>query len=72
MDASVLNYSVNDNVANFLSQTKQLYIDGKWVNSQSGKTFHVEDPATGKKLATCSAGGDYRKFDPASVSGCRR
>ncbi len=56
MDASILNYSVNDNVAKFLSETKQLYINGNWVNSKSGKTFDVEDPATGKKIATCSAG----------------
>ena len=56
MDASILNYSVNDNVAKFLSQTKKLYINGDWVDSKSGKTFDVEDPATGKKIATCSAG----------------
>ena len=58
MDASILNYSVNDNVAEFLAKTKQLYINGNWVNSKSGKTFDVEDPATGKKIATCSAGGE--------------
>jgi phenylacetaldehyde dehydrogenase len=57
MDASILNYSVNDNVAKFLASTKKLYINGNWVDSKSGKTFDVEDPATGKKLATCSAGG---------------
>ena len=50
MDASILNYTVNDNVGEFLSKTKQLYINGKWVDSSSGKTFDVEDPATGKKL----------------------
>ena len=49
MDASILNYTVNDNVGSFLSKNKQLYIDGKWVDSVSGKTFDVEDPATGKK-----------------------
>ena len=56
MDASILNYTVNDNVGSFLSKNKQLYINGKWVDSLSGKTFDVEDPATGKKLATCAAG----------------
>ena len=49
MDASILNYTVNDNVAKFLNQTHKLYINGKWVDSKSGKTFDVEDPATGKK-----------------------
>ena len=56
MDASVLNYTVNDNVGEFLNKTKKLYINGKWVEPASGKTFDVEDPATGKKIATCAAG----------------
>ena len=56
MDASILNYTVNDYVGEFLSKTKKIYINGKWVDSASGKTFEVEDPATGKKIATCSAG----------------
>ena len=58
MDASVLNYKVNDNVGEFLNKTKKLYINGQWVDSKSGKTFDVEDQATGKKIATCSAGGE--------------
>ena len=49
MDASVLNYTVNDNVGKFLGQKHKLYINGEWVDSKSGKTFDVEDPATGKK-----------------------
>ena len=47
---------MSDGVSNFLSKNKQLYIDGKWVDSKSGKTFEVEDPATGKQIATCAAG----------------
>ena len=50
MDASILNYKVNDNVGDFLSKEKKLYIAGKWVDPSSGKSFDVEDPATGKKL----------------------
>ena len=56
MDATILNYNVSDGVSNFLSKNKQLYIDGKWVDSKSGKTFEVEDPATGKQIGTCAAG----------------
>ena len=56
MDASILNYTVNDNVGEFLSKDKKLYINGDWVDPSSGKSFDVEDPATGKKIATCSAG----------------
>ena len=50
MDASILNYTVNDNVGEFLSKDKKLYINGKWADPSSGKSFDVEDPATGKKL----------------------
>ena len=50
MDASILNYTVNDNVGEFLSKDKKLYINGDWVDPSSGKSFDVEDPATGKKL----------------------
>ena len=31
---------------------EQAYINGKWVNAQSGKTFEVHDPATGKAIGT--------------------
>ena len=70
MDASILNYTVNDNVAKFLNQTHKLYINGKWVDSKSGKTFDVEDPATGKKISTCAA-GDKNDIDLA-VSAARK
>ena len=33
MDASILNYTVNDNVGEFLSNDKKLYINGKWVET---------------------------------------
>ena len=67
MDASVLNYTVNDNVAKFLGIKIKNYINGEWVDSKSGKTFDVEDPATGKKLATCSA-GNSKDIDSAVKS----
>ena len=70
MDASILNYTVNDNVGKFLKQTQKLYINGNWVDSKSGKTFDVEDPATGKKIATCAA-GDKNDVDLA-VSAARK
>lgn len=28
----------------------QLLIDGKFVDSKSGKSFHTEDPRSGKKI----------------------
>jgi succinate-semialdehyde dehydrogenase / glutarate-semialdehyde dehydrogenase len=30
----------------------QAYINGQWVNSRSGQTFEVQDPATGKLIGT--------------------
>ena len=31
---------------------QQSYINGKWVGAKSGKTFEVENPATGKVIGT--------------------
>jgi acyl-CoA reductase-like NAD-dependent aldehyde dehydrogenase len=36
---------------------KQLYIDGKWVDPRSGKTFETHNPATGEVLETVAAAG---------------
>ena len=55
MDASILNYKVNDNVGDFLSKEKTVY-SWKMGRPQFWKIFDVEDPATGKKIASCSAG----------------
>ena len=38
-------------VVEFLKGVKQLYINGEWVGSVSGKTFETVNPATGEKLA---------------------
>ncbi|MFB5189737.1 aldehyde dehydrogenase family protein [Alicyclobacillus fastidiosus] len=45
---------VHDNVVAFLHGTKDLFIDGKFVPSASGKTFDTFNPATGEVLATVS------------------
>ncbi len=42
----------------------QMYIDGKFVDAQSGKTFNVYDPATEEVIATCPA-GDAKDVDRA-------
>ncbi|HET7656983.1 MAG TPA: aldehyde dehydrogenase family protein [Bacillales bacterium] len=41
-------------VADFLKGTKKLYINGKWVDSVSGRTFESLNPATGEVLAVLS------------------
>src|SRR6266566_5391959 len=45
-------------------QTKML-IDGKWVNSASGKTFQTLNPATGEVIANV-AEGDKADVDKAA------
>ncbi len=48
----------------------QLFIDGKWVDAESGKTFETPNPATGKTLAEV-AEGDKADIDKA-VAAARR
>jgi acyl-CoA reductase-like NAD-dependent aldehyde dehydrogenase len=48
----------------------QLYIDGQWVDAESGKTFETPNPATGATLAEV-AEGDAADIDKA-VAAARR
>lgn len=46
----------------------QAYIDGQWVDADSGKTFDVTDPATGKlvgKVAQCGTAETRRAIEAA-------
>ncbi|HJR38750.1 MAG TPA: aldehyde dehydrogenase family protein, partial [Nocardioidaceae bacterium] len=36
---------------------KQLFIGGKWRDAEGGKTFEVEDPATGQTIASVADAG---------------
>ena len=47
-----------------------LYIDGKWVDAESGKTFTTPNPSTGEPLAEV-AEGDKADIDKA-VAAARR
>jgi len=51
-------------VNRFLSETRQMLINGKWVDSASGKTFPVYNPATGEEIAQV-AEGDKADVDEA-------
>ena len=42
--------------AKFLAREHKLFIDGKWIAAQSGKTIAVEDPATEETIAHVPAG----------------
>ncbi|UPL03153.1 hypothetical protein LCI18_014087 [Fusarium solani-melongenae] len=43
---------------------QQSFVDGKWVESQSGARFEIVDPGTGKAFASCPI-NDVQDVDPA-------
>ena len=43
-------------VEEFTATPRQLFIDGKWIEAASGKTFETPDPATGDTLAHVAEG----------------
>src|SRR4051812_35463332 len=47
---------VHPQVGEFLEKTRPMLIDGKWVESASGKSFETPDPATGQVLARVTEG----------------
>jgi phenylacetaldehyde dehydrogenase len=67
---AIAEHSVSQATGDFLSSTKQLLIDGEWVDSASGKTFESYNPATGEVLANV-AEGDKEDIDRA-VKAARR
>src|SRR5215475_6750295 len=46
----------NQEVRAFLSEPRKMLINGKWVDSASGKTFQSFNPATGSVLAEVAEG----------------
>ena len=50
------NHQPSAAVAAFLRRPKQLWIDGAWVDSVSGRAIEVYDPATGKQIDSVQAG----------------
>jgi phenylacetaldehyde dehydrogenase len=55
LPASVLD-RLNPNVRQFLSGSKQMLIDGEWIDAGSGNTFAVFDPSTGETIAQVAEG----------------
>src|SRR5690348_7669684 len=56
MNAALDTFRIGALQAGFLSRPHQLLIGGKWVPAQSGETFAVLDPSTGREIAQCAAG----------------
>jgi phenylacetaldehyde dehydrogenase len=55
---------LDDKVTDFISKPRKMLINGKWVESASGKTFPTYNPATGEVLARV-AEGDREDIDRA-------
>ena len=47
---------LTDNVARYVAKTRQMFINGKWVDAASGRTFPTYNPATGEVLANVAEG----------------
>ena len=55
---------IHPQVADFIEKPRTMLINGKWVNSISGKTFPTYNPATGEVLAQV-AEGDSQDIEEA-------
>src|ERR1700682_4300428 len=55
---------LDQNVTRFISRTQKMFINGKWVEAASGKTFPTFNPATGEVLSRV-AEGDREDIDRA-------
>ncbi len=54
----------HENVTGYVTKTRKMLINGKWVDSVSGKTFPTYNPATGDVLSNI-AEGDKEDIDRA-------
>ena len=70
MSTAVSTAQMHNRVEEFVSRPRQMFIDGKWVEAASGKTFPTYNPATGEVLAQV-AEGDREDIDRA-VKAARR
>src|SRR5271154_1171763 len=49
--------TLDRNVEEFIGVPRQLFIDGRWADAASGRTFETPNPATGETLARIAEGG---------------
>ena len=64
MVTALPNVHLQGKVQEFISKPRKMLINGKWVESASGKTFPTYDPSTGEVLAKV-AEGDREDIDRA-------
>ena len=55
MNAPVLTDRLKALETGFFAETHKLFIDGQWVDSESGETIDVTNPATGQVIAKVQA-----------------
>ena len=48
--------TLDRNVEAFIGASRQLFINGQWVDAASGRTFETPNPATGETLARIAEG----------------
>src|SRR6476661_7844610 len=70
MSIATAEIRLDKRVTSFVKERRKLLIDGQWVDAASGKTFPVENPATGEVIAQ-AAEGDKKDIDRA-VKAARR
>ena len=70
MSTAVSTAQMHNHVQEFVSRPRKMFIDGKWVEAASGKTFPSYNPATGEVMAHI-AEGDREDIDRA-VKAARR
>ena len=70
MDGSKGLESLSPAALKFISSPKKLLIDGQWVNSASGETFEIYNPATGQVVAHAQSGN--KEDVNAAVAAARR
>src|SRR5215813_3005177 len=64
MATAISSVELEDKVTSFIKKDRKMLINGKWVESVSGKTFPTYNPATGEVLARV-AEGDHEDIDLA-------
>jgi len=64
MSATASAPQIHNRVQEFLGTPRKMFVNGKWVEAASGKTFPVYNPATGEVMAKV-AEGDREDIDRA-------
>ena len=56
MSATIESVRVSETASRFLARTHKLFINNEWVEASAGRTFEVENPATGEVISRVAEG----------------